>query len=268
MIRFLFALVIALLPNVLKLVFYRRVFRYRIGRNVHIGLSPFYRVHQCTIEDGVRIGHFNLFCDVGELSLGTGCRIGELNLFRGGTRISIGSFASIQRLNVMNSIKDAEVINARCPECEVGAGSVVTSGHWLDFTDRISIGHNVIVGGRSSSFWTHSRQRTRPICIGHHCYLGSEVRAAPGVRIAPLCVAALGSVLMGEYPEEGSMLAGNPAVVQRPLRENDWPLVSRRNREDIPDAIAHRELGPEIVRAANTIEVLLQPVPNRARSHE
>ena len=73
-------------------------------------------------------------------------------------------------------------------------GAVVTAGHWLDFTDRITVGPHCIIGGRNSSFWTHNRQRARAITVGDHCYLGSEVRLAPGARLAERSILGLGSV--------------------------------------------------------------------------
>ena len=73
----------------------------------------------------------------------------------------------------------------------------MVSGHRIDFTDRVTIGRNVIIGGRNSSLWTHNRQQTAPIEIGDFCYLGSEVRLAPGARLAERCILGLGSVLAG-----------------------------------------------------------------------
>src|SRR5437660_8831530 len=46
------------------------------------------------------------------------------------------------------------------------SGSVVTAGHKIDFTDRVTIGRRTIIGGRNSSLWTHNRQRTLPVEIG------------------------------------------------------------------------------------------------------
>ena len=134
------------------------------------------------------------------------------------------------------------------PTLNLGIGTVITTGHWIDFTDRITIGHNSIIGGRNSSLWTHNRQRTRPIEIGPHCYLGSEIRVAPGVELPTLGVIAVGSVLIGSYDLSRSLIAGNPAKVLRELNERDLFLVTRKTRKDIPiiDAISYL---PEDVRS-------------------
>jgi hypothetical protein len=111
----------------------------------------------------------------------------------------------------------------------------VTTGHWLDFSAGIWFGDHVIVGGRHSSLWTHNRQIGKPISLASHTYLGSEVRLAPGVRVAPFCVVALGSVLSGHFDMARSLIGGNPARTLRSLSERDLFLVTRKTRRDIPD---------------------------------
>lgn len=238
-------LLLAMLPSAVKIPLYRWICGYRIGRGVKIGWSPFVRVARCTIEDGARIGHLNLFIDLSELAIGERVEVGFLNVLRGGQRISIGSYSSILRCNVLNSIPVPDLVNAAVPELELGTGAVVTSGHWLDFTDRVRIGAHCIIGGRNSSFWTHNRQRTRPIEVGHHCYFGSEVRVAPGTEVGELTIVALGSVLSGRFEANRVLIAGNPARVQRPLKEEDLFLVTRKTRNDIPDDLAAAELANE-----------------------
>ena len=78
------------------------------------------------------------------------------------------------------------------------------------------------------------RQRTRGIGLGSSCYLGSEVRAAPGVEIPASCIVALGSVLTGQFSQAGSLIAGNPAHIVHPLNEQDLSLVTHKTRNDIP----------------------------------
>ena len=134
----------------------------------------------------------------------------------------------------MSAIPDPDCTTAPVSVLEVGAGSVVVSGHRIDFTDRVTLGRNVIVGGRNSSLWTHNRQQTAPISIGDFCYLGSEVRLAPGARLPERCILALGAVLSGEIAEAGSLVGGVPAKVIRPLDEKDQVLIQRRTRDDIP----------------------------------
>jgi acetyltransferase-like isoleucine patch superfamily enzyme len=156
---------VALPPSFLKRPCYRLFFRYRIGKRVRLGLSII-DAGECEIADDVKIGHFNLVLGVKKLRFGDHTRIGPLNIFRGGDEIQIGRYAEIIRMNEINSIPEPDVINAVEPRFLLGDGSVITTDHKIDFTDRVMIGRRSILGGRNSSLWTHNLQRTRPIEIG------------------------------------------------------------------------------------------------------
>jgi acetyltransferase-like isoleucine patch superfamily enzyme len=162
-------------------------------------------------------------------------RIGTLNIIRGGERVRLGDYAEVMRLNVLNAIPDHDCTTSPTSRLEIGPGAVVVSGHRIDFTDRVTIGRNVIIGGRNSSLWTHNRQQTAPIEIGDFCYLGSEVRLAPGARLAERSILGLGSVLAGPIDTPGSLVGGVPARVIRPLTAEDDVLVHRKARRDSPD---------------------------------
>ena len=224
----------------------RHGFGFHIGRRVHIGFSLFAGIRTCSIADDVRIGHLNAFVNVHQLEIGEHVKIGFLNLFRGGRSVKIGKYATILRLNVMNATPASEAVNPTVSELRLGEGAVVTNGHWLDFTDRIELGDHAILGGRNSSLWTHNRQRTRPITIGAHSYLGSEIRMAPGASIASCSIVSLGSVLTQRFEEDRVLIGGNPARVRRPLRGHDFFLLTRKTRSDIPDEIACQLLPDDI----------------------
>ena len=241
------SVLVALLPSWLKVRLYRLLFRYQIGKGVHIGLSPFVGVQRCRIGDNVRIGSFNLFYRIDDLDIGPHVEIGFGNLFRGGRAVRLGAYATILRLNTLNAILQRDFVNEVEPVLDLGTGVVITSGHWLDFSAGLRVGAHAIIGGRNSSFWTHNRQRGRPITVGCHTYLGSEIRLAPGVEVPPFAIVALGAVLMGKYTEPRSLIAGNPATVLRPLDSRDLFLVARKTRNDIPDDIA-RALLPDDLR--------------------
>lgn len=235
-------LLLAVLPSLIKIPIYRLLYRWRIGKRVKIGFGVvFVGVKRCSIDDDVRIACFNLFYRVDELTIGDHGAIGHFNLFRGGDKIQLGAYSTILRGNVVNAILDPDTVNPLESVFQLGTGAVVTTGHWLDFTDRITIGAHTIIGGRNSSFWTHNRQRTRTIHIGEHCYLGSEVRIAPGVQIAPFCIVALGSVLMKKFDLPQSFIAGNPADILRRLNDRDLFLVTHKTRSDLPDEITETQ---------------------------
>jgi acetyltransferase-like isoleucine patch superfamily enzyme len=222
------------MPGFLKRTLYRRLFGYRIGRRVRLGLSVI-DAGECEIADNVSVGHLNLIISVGKLRIGEHARVGHLNVIRGGDEVSLGRYAEILRMNEINSIPDPDVVNSTDPRFTLGDGAVVTAGHKIDFTDRVTIGRRTILGGRNSSLWTHNRQRTRPVEIGELSYIGSEIRVAPGGVIPSRCIVGIGSVVTGRLEGEYLLIAGVPARPVKPLSEEDRFLVEHKTRHDLPD---------------------------------
>jgi len=227
---------IALLPSFLKRPCYRLFFGYQIGKRVRVGLSII-DARECRIEDDVQIGHLNLMVRVEKLELGDHVRIGHLNIIRGGDEVHLGRYSEIIRMNEINSIAEPDVVNPIDPRFFLGDGSIVTTGHKIDFTDRVTIGRRSILGGRNSSLWTHNRQRTRPIDIGSFAYIGSEIRIAPGGKLPSRCIVGIGAVITGELAGEGYLIAGVPARPVKELSADDKFLIERKTRPDLPDEI-------------------------------
>jgi acetyltransferase-like isoleucine patch superfamily enzyme len=227
---------IAFLPSFLKRPSYRLFFGYRIGKRVRIGLSII-DAQQCRIDEDVTIGHFNVVIGVKQLVIADHVRIGHLNIIRGGNEVLLGRYAEIIRMNEINSIPDPEVVNPTDPRFLLGDGSIITTGHKIDFTDRVTIGRRSILGGRNSSLWTHNRQRTRPIDVGSFAYIGSEIRMAPGGALPSRCIVGIGSVITSELTSEGYLIAGVPARPVKELSEEDQFLIERKTRKDLPDDI-------------------------------
>jgi acetyltransferase-like isoleucine patch superfamily enzyme len=227
---------IALLPSFLKRVCYRLFFRYKIGKRVRIGLTII-DARDCVIEDDVRIGHLNAFLGVKKLSIGDHARIGHLNIFRGGDEIRLGRYVEIIRMNEINSIPNPIVVNSVEPRFLLGNGSVITTGHKIDFTDLVEIGRRTILGGRNSSLWTHNRQRTRPIKIGSFAYVGSEIRVAPGGAIPSRCIVGIGAVVTKQLDDEMHLIGGVPAQAIKPLSQEDQFLIECKTRPDLPDDV-------------------------------
>jgi acetyltransferase-like isoleucine patch superfamily enzyme len=227
---------VAFFPSVLKRPCYRILFGYRIGKRVRIGLTII-DVADCEIADDVIIGHLNLFVRVEKLTIGDHARIGHLNIIRGGDEVSLGRYSEIIRMNEINSIPDPDVVNETDPTLVLGDGSILTTGHKIDFTDRVEIGRRTILGGRNSSLWTHNRQRTMPIKIGSFAYVGSEIRMAPGTSIPSRCIVGIGSVVTTRLLEEGKLIGGVPAKAIKDLDAEDNFLIERKTRPDLPEDI-------------------------------
>ena len=140
-------------------------------------------------------------------------------------------------MNEINAIPEPDAVNAVDSRFTLGAGSIITTGHKIDFTDRVLIGRRTIIGGRNSSLWTHNRQRTRPISIGEFAYLGSEIRMAPGSSIPSRCIVGIGAVITGEIETGEWLIGGVPAKPIKELGAEDKFLVERKTRRDLPDDV-------------------------------
>lgn len=226
----------ALLPSFLKRPCYRLCFGYEVGKRTRIGLSII-DARECRIGDDVQIGHLNVVIGVQKLTIEEHVRIGHLNIIRGGDEVRLGRYSELIRMNEINSIPDPDVVNPVEPRFLLGAGSIVTTGHKIDFTDRVEIGRRTIIGGRNSSLWTHNRQRTRPIAVGSYTYVGSEIRIAPGGSIPSRCIVGIGSVITGRLEGEEQLIAGVPARVIKGLSDEDKFLIERKTRRDLPENI-------------------------------
>jgi acetyltransferase-like isoleucine patch superfamily enzyme len=228
--------IVALFPSFLKRPVYRLFFGYQIGKRVRIGLSII-DAKKCRIDDDVRIGHLNVVIRVKKLAIGDHVKIGHLNIIRGGDEVKLGRYSEIIRMNEINSIAEPEVVNPIDPRFSLGDGSIITAGHKIDFTDRVTIGRRSILGGRNSSLWTHNRQRTLPIDIGSFAYIGSEIRIAPGGALPSRCIVGIGSVITSQLTAEGYLIAGVPAKPVKELSEEDRFLIERKTRVDLPDDV-------------------------------
>jgi acetyltransferase-like isoleucine patch superfamily enzyme len=227
---------IALLPSLLKRPCYRLLFGYRIGRRVRIGLSIL-DARTCEIDEDSRIGHLNVVIGVANLRIGDHVKIGHLNIIRGGAEVTLGRYSELMRMNEINSIPEPDAVNPVDPRFTLGNGSIITTGHKIDFTDRVEIGRRTIIGGRNSSIWTHNRQRTLPISIGEFTYVGSEIRMAPGSALPSRCVVGIGAVVTRKISAEGFLIAGVPAKPIKELGPEDQFLIERKTRPDLPDDV-------------------------------
>jgi acetyltransferase-like isoleucine patch superfamily enzyme len=225
-----------LLPSFLKRPCYRLVFGYRIGRRVRVGFSII-DARSCQIDDDARIGHLNVIIGVANLKIGDHVKIGHLNIIRGGEEVTLGRYAVLMRMNEINSIPEPDAVNPVDPRFILGNGSIITTGHKIDFTDRVEIGRRTIIGGRNSSIWTHNRQRTLPIKIGDLAYVGSEIRMAPGSALPSRCVVGIGAVVSKKIDCEGFLIAGVPAKAIKELSAEDQFLIERKTRPDLPDDV-------------------------------
>jgi len=226
--------VLALLPGLLKRSLLRVLFGFRIDPSARVGLALL-DCAELTVGADARIGHGVLFTRAGRVRVGNHVIIGPLNVFRGGDRIELDDYSQLLRLNVINAIPDHDCVDTPDSTFALGFGAVVTASHRIDFTDRVSLGRRAILGGSNSSIWTHNRRRSAPVRIGDFCYVGSEIRIAPGVQVADCTIVGLGSVISSTLADPFTLAAGSPAKVVRALTEADADLLFGKTRPDLPD---------------------------------
>jgi acetyltransferase-like isoleucine patch superfamily enzyme len=229
-------LLAAPLPGFAKKLIYRYGYGYQIGRDVKLGVC-FLDCTELRIADHARIGHGVALVRCGSVDIGAHADIGPLNLVRGGERVRLGDYAQILRQNVINAIPDHDCTNHPDSTFDLGYGAIVTAEHRIDFTDRVTIGRCTIFGGRNSSIWTHNRRTGSPVEIGSYCYIGSEIRMAPGARVPDCSVVGMGAVVTSAQAETFSLYAGVPARRVRALAPDDHELIFGKTRKDLPDQV-------------------------------
>lgn len=204
--KLLLPLLVSLMPlNVLRVLLYRLIFGYRIGKNVRIG--------------------FGTIISVASLKIGSGTVIGPFNVFKGPITVRIGEQAKIGRLNQFfcswHIVADKFAARNYTPVLELGDRSLVLNSHFFDIYGRVEIGNDSWIAGNGSQFWTHGLSvMDRDIIIGEKNYIGSGVRFAPGTAIAHRNIIALGSVILGKLDACDTLISGFPAKAIRSIAED------------------------------------------------
>jgi acetyltransferase-like isoleucine patch superfamily enzyme len=226
------ALLMLLLPSMLKVFLLRHIFAMQIGEGVRIGFSLVYP-ETAEIGDRTRIGNFNVIGRMQRLKIGEDVVIGHFNIIMGGREVRLDDGAMIGRFNEINSILNPLVRGKPDPALHLGRRAIVTAWHKIDFTDRVQMGDGVVFAGRLSNIWTHNRQDVSPVSIGASCYVGSGVQMVPGSRIGNECIVGLGAVISKPFDAERVLLAGVPARVIKELDEDLMRLVLFPARPDL-----------------------------------
>lgn len=201
---------VIVLPSWLKLPIYRRVFGYKIGRHVRIGLS-WINVGRLEIGDYVAIQHLTRFKNIPEVRIGDHSTIGF-----GTTFTSSEEFTNPK----------GTATRGNRPMLMIGRHCGITMLHYFDIQDTLTVGDFTTIAGRGSVFFTHyldvitGRQSTRPITIGRYCMIGSNVCFAPGSSVADCCVVGMGAVIPHQFTETHCLIVGNPAAIKRKLPED------------------------------------------------
>ncbi len=160
--------------------------------------------------------------------LGEGAVIKNLTLIKALTELIIEPHGRIGNLNWIAGShgSDSSVIAAepgRNSALFVGESASITNRHYLDCTNRITIGRFTTVGGFRSQFMTssidHSTRRlsSSPIDIADYCFIGTGVVISKGAGLGRCCVLGAGSTLTHRVDSPYKIVSGCPAQPVRDL---------------------------------------------------
>jgi maltose O-acetyltransferase len=113
------------------------------------------------------------------------------------------------------------------PQVSIGDGSFLNVGCFLDGSGAVRIGERCNIGMQAMLCTSHHElgddhrramlpTEGRGVEIGDGCWLGARAMVLPGVRVAPGCVIAAGSVVTEDTTPNG-LYAGAPARRLRDL---------------------------------------------------
>lgn len=202
MLKKIFIYVISIVPfNGFKLFLYKNVISLQVGDNVKVGFGTILNSKLLYISDDVNIGRF--------------CVIG-------------GGVVKIGR----NTLMKNRVTVYGTEELTLGNDVVINNNTHFDLSSSVSVGDNVVFGGRNSEVWTHGYDWKRnkvsaSVNIGQDVYLGSSVILNPGVSICSRVVICAGSVIYKSVTQKDSLVSTYSQY------ENKYiPLDERNNQYD------------------------------------
>jgi acetyltransferase-like isoleucine patch superfamily enzyme len=189
-------------------------------------------LHGFVIHKTARISAFALVLPR-RLEMGPGSSIGAftvckgLDLLRLDERAFIGAFNWITAFPLGTKSRHFELDPGRTPRLIVARHGAVTSRHIIDCTDEVVIGAFSTLAGFRSQILTHSvdlrdsRQRCKPVRIGHHCFVGTGSVLVGGSVLPDCSVLGAHSLLANCLESPGYVYAGIPAKPIKPIEPGD-----------------------------------------------
>ena len=202
-----FYLMLALLPNSLKILILNKFLGCEIDRTASIGLSYLY-AKKIKMGPNARIGHFNVIRGLELLELCDSATILTMNSI---------TAASLDRSDQFKDEKD------RFPALMMGAHSAIVKKHFFDCNNTIQIGAYSTIAGIGSAFFTHginvhsNKQESAPIEIGKYCMVSACCVCLKGSKLPDASVLAANSTLHKTFTEPNGLYSGVPAQLVKKL---------------------------------------------------
>ena len=162
------------------------------------------------------------------LEMGPRSYIGPLTVCKGLALLRLGEHARIGPLNWITAFplgttsRHFELDPERKSHLIVEQHAAITSRHLIDCTDEVEIGAFTTFAGFRSQILTHSidlnqsRQRCKPVHIGHHCFVGTGCVLLGGSSLPDRSVLGAHSLLASRHETSGYFYGGVPAKPIKP----------------------------------------------------
>ncbi|MBQ4820084.1 hypothetical protein [Aquimarina sp. MMG016] len=229
-----------------------RLLGYKIGKNVRIGFSIL-KVSSLTIQDNVRIGHFNIFLNQ-NISLAQNAKIGYLNFFKGPVQLILDQKAAIGNRNYITRARIGVTYGESI--LKLGILTKITTGHHLDLTCSISFGNYSILAGIRSQMWTHGyyhsdqgKERIRidgEIKIGNNVYVGSGCIFNPGVKVADAAHIGGGSVISKNLEKPGMYVSQGLRFIENDIKKVKSKLQNINDEYNLVEAVYVKKINEDI----------------------
>lgn len=178
------------------------------------------------IHPTARIG-FSVICPR-KLEMGPGASIGNLSLCKGLELLRMEESSLIGNLNWISGFpaNDATFFGTeltRRPELIMGSHAAITTRHYIDCTNSVTVGEFSTVAGARSQLLTHSidlqesRQSSKPINIGKYCFVGTACIVLGGSSLPDYSVLGASSMMNKSFSETYFLYAGNPTKAVKEL---------------------------------------------------
>jgi acetyltransferase-like isoleucine patch superfamily enzyme len=167
------------------------------------------------------------------LEMGPGSTIGPFTVCKGLELLRLEEHALIGRFNWITAFplgtksRHFELDPDREPHLIVERHAAITHRHIVDCTDEVTIGAFSIFAGFRSQILTHSidlresRQRCKPVRIGHHCFVGTDCVLLSGSALPDCSVLGAHSLLASRLETPGYVYGGVPAKPIKSIKPDE-----------------------------------------------
>lgn len=197
-----------------SIYFNLRYIPFKQAIHIPILISPRVKIDQ------LRKGDIKLFCPPSFATV----RLGLIASKGIATNRSYLSITKGGELIFRGKVKLCKGISIRIDNGSIdfGAKAFVNANCMIRCTNSISFGESLLVGwnvsvstddGHIIVEGNNVKQKEKPIHIGSHVWIASDVKIAKGVIVPDGCVVAQNSLVISEFHHKNTLIAGMPAKV-------------------------------------------------------